>query len=169
MTSTENTAPSTRPLVDGDHEREPGCCFDCGDPHGCAYLVHDATWLAAWPEYSALRARLATAYPKGSPWRWHVHLLLCFGCLEKRLGRPLHPSDFDLSLPINAGVAFGMRLAGAPLPTFPCVVCSTPTTEKRNWQAGMLRPPGSRVLRSGRYPICSDACASKLVEAARGD
>jgi hypothetical protein len=71
-------------------------------------MVHDEVWLAAWPTYPEERRALIRAN-KGVPGA-RTHLLLCFDCLSKRLGRPLRIADFDLDVPINAGIRLGIVL-----------------------------------------------------------
>jgi hypothetical protein len=78
-------------------------CRDCGGVND-DYTVLNAVWEEAWPgcfEEQRL-ARLAGT---------KVRCLLCFRCLEARLGRPLAPSDFSLAMPINRGIAIGIAMA----------------------------------------------------------
>jgi|ERR1019366_2301329 hypothetical protein len=80
----------------------PGDCIDCGadtapctGKRGCRhagrweqYMVHDSVWPAA-----------------GLPLQpdiIEVHMYLCIGCLERRLGRRLMPKDFT-DCPLNRG------------------------------------------------------------------
>lgn len=83
-------------------------CYDCKRAAG-SYMVHRPVWDRAWPEYRELKRSLVSKY-KGTPGWFRAHLELCLGCLEKRLGRPLSPDDFDLSLPINDGVRLGLSM-----------------------------------------------------------
>lgn len=84
-------------------------CHDCGE-HFAFYMVHNWVWREAWPTYAAERQALMKKYKYTSEY-FRVHLDLCFSCLEKRLGRKLKPEDFDLDLPVNRGIALGMRIA----------------------------------------------------------
>ena len=101
-----------------DKPRKPFHCFDCGGPSH-EYMVDADVWLQAWPDYPEFRREMALKYKKlpEDPQRTNRlhHLLLCFPCLEKRLGRELVPADFDLALPANAGIAKGMTMAGAAI------------------------------------------------------
>lgn len=102
------------------------CCVDCGG-YGGDYMVRHEVWLAAWPDYEEVRAKLAPELrarverldqnavrraPDGETPKSHGrgYLLLCCDCLEKRLGRELTIADFDLRIPVNTGIAFGFRL-----------------------------------------------------------
>lgn len=85
-------------------------CYDCRRASG-SYMVKDKVWREAWPDYAVLKRSLVRRY-KGTPEWFRAHLVLCLGCLERRLGRNLTQDDFDLSLPINEGVALGLRMAG---------------------------------------------------------
>lgn len=38
------------------------------------------------------------------------HVVLCVGCVESALGRPLQPDDFDWSLPLNRMATYSPRL-----------------------------------------------------------
>lgn len=83
-------------------------CEDCAilPEH---YMVRNEVWALAWPDYEEERMR------RRRQWRHDgtgsFFCLLCFACLEKRLGRKLTANDFNLELPINKPIAFGMRLA----------------------------------------------------------
>jgi hypothetical protein len=101
-------------------------CFDClggGDP----FMVSDALWLEAWPTYTVdrrmMRARYETMYPEHhepalKPGHTRtkkgrgVSAILCFPCLEKRLGRRLVEDDFthhSINNPIRFGHMMGRR------------------------------------------------------------
>jgi hypothetical protein len=84
-------------------------CNDCGKLND-SYMVRNDVWRAAWPDYSHRKAEALRLYPKPDVRR---HLLLCFRCLEKRLGRTLFPQDFDLTLPINSGICLGLNMLAA--------------------------------------------------------
>ena len=104
----------------------PYGCHDCG----CwsdDYMVHDEVWLEAWPGYRKARSALhrearAEADPEGTlrksdpeayrvELRKHqVFLVLCFNCLEERLGRGLRLEDFKERAPINRGIFLGAAL-----------------------------------------------------------
>lgn len=83
-------------------------CFDCPTLYP-AYMVRDNVWLQAWPEYPKLRGAGRWRCGMGMTPRRRF-LGLCFTCLERRLGRPLAPVDFNLDLVINAGVKLGLRM-----------------------------------------------------------
>lgn len=55
-------------------------CMDCHRFDAEYYMVWDTVWRKAVPD------------GKGK---------LCFSCLEKRLGRPLHRGDFNMRVPLN--------------------------------------------------------------------
>lgn len=74
-------------------------CHDCKGPYSI-YQVHDAVWLEAFPSYPR---DVIDAHARGE------QLLLCFDCLERRLGRFLGLSDFPECI-ANSGVFFGYRL-----------------------------------------------------------
>jgi hypothetical protein len=50
------------------------------------YIVHDHVWEQAWPNSKTTGAATGTEYTCDE--------ILCVGCLEKRLGRQLTPTDF---------------------------------------------------------------------------
>lgn len=86
-------------------------CYDCRGWDSC-YMVHDEVWAKAWPDYREVRKALVQQY--GSPpvnglRKDRIFLCLCFGCLEKRLGRPLELGDFKRA-PINEPIFFGYRM-----------------------------------------------------------
>lgn len=83
-------------------------CYDCNRPGG-SYMVKRSVWNEAWPEYVKLKRSLVLKH-KGTPEWFRAHIELCLGCLEKKLGRPLAEADFDMDLPINDGVAIGLRM-----------------------------------------------------------
>jgi hypothetical protein len=92
-------------------------CYDC--KRGSEfYMVRRETWVRAWPEYDSLRREILAkrrellrdpdrAFPVSK------FLLLCFDCLERRLGRPLTVDDFDLDLIVNEPIRLGMRLGAS--------------------------------------------------------
>ena len=87
-------------------------CHDCkGGNHD--YMVKKEVWLQAWPtyheEHKALLAEIRQARKEGRT-NGRGHLLLCFNCLKKRLGRPLTVDDFDLDIIINDGIKLGVKL-----------------------------------------------------------
>jgi hypothetical protein len=63
-------------------------CTDCGKcvrkKAEYAYMVHKSIWLEA-----------------GGGIKWDG-IILCIGCLEKRLKRRLVPDDFDMKILLNA-------------------------------------------------------------------
>jgi hypothetical protein len=89
-------------------------------------MVHKHVWDAAWPEYAQLRSvltketrrridpkgTLATTNPREFKRRMreeHACLLLCFNCLEIRLGRRLMIEDFTPA-PVNRAVRLGYAM-----------------------------------------------------------
>lgn len=106
--------PATCRYCDGTGERHPENngsqfhCHDCKRPCG-SYMVKDAVWKQAWPEYAAKRQALVQKY-KGTSEFFRANLNLCLGCLQKKLGRKLQKEDFDLTLPINNLLLVGMEL-----------------------------------------------------------
>lgn len=94
-------------------------------------MVHNPVWKSAWPEgqpHKLVLRRHANMLFPDAPRTRHpdkhgrqhvlVHVLLCFGCLEERIGRALELDDFQLvnrdgtrPLPINAGILLGYRMA----------------------------------------------------------
>ncbi len=95
-----------------DGEEEPRVCVDCGtDTAPC----NAPPFTECSPEYGCSHA---------GTWEWYMVLdelwvrigqpdVLCIGCLEKRLGRPLTAADFS-DLPINEpGPRDSVRLAAA--------------------------------------------------------
>lgn len=72
------------------------------------YMVLPAVWRQAWPTYYREKAAANRAFKAGMAPR--KRFLLCFRCLEQRLCRKLTIDDFNLTLPINSGVALGYAL-----------------------------------------------------------
>lgn len=109
-------SPALRPCrwCNGKGERHPDNngsqfnCQDCRRPCG-SYMVKDAVWRQAWPDYAKKKQELMQKY-HGTPEYFRTHLSLCLGCLQKRLGRKLAKEDFDLTLPINNLLLVGMEL-----------------------------------------------------------
>jgi len=60
----------------------------------------------SFPNYREVKSKLPIAPGFNKP-----HVLLCFDCLEKRLGRNLRKNDFDLEIPVNAGIKLGIRFS----------------------------------------------------------
>lgn len=104
-----------------------GWCWDCGE--GVAdYIVQNEVWRAAWPDNDRMGKkrldRLKQAATRVFPERSrsidsnlvHVHVHLCFTCLEKRLGRKLIIADFTTKtragkiVKENAGIFLGFML-----------------------------------------------------------
>lgn len=81
-------------------------CYDCRRDCG-SYMVHDEVWDRAWPGYHQLRRELRAKYPVSKYGFWG--LVLCFKCLERRLGRPLVLGDFTKAV-INQPIVFGFGL-----------------------------------------------------------
>lgn len=77
-------------------------CVDCGELHG-TYMVDDRVWLQAFPDYAKVMSERLQADGRS-------HTYLCFGCLERRLGRPLTIDDFT-DAPCNTTVRFGFTMA----------------------------------------------------------
>lgn len=97
-------------------------CFDCGN-NAPVYMAHDHVWKTAWPDELEYRKQfrvelsLDPTAERNSKGRPVFALLLCFSCLERRLGRPLTIEDFRQNkrdgtepLPANAEVFFGYQL-----------------------------------------------------------
>jgi hypothetical protein len=109
-------SPGDCPRCAGTGKRRPNetkallRCRDCNAPSQ-SYMVRDEIWLAAWPTYNAERRALIRAHKTTNDPCHQTMLLLCFSCLDKRLGRPLRPDDFKLSLSVNAGIVLGMRMS----------------------------------------------------------
>lgn len=93
-------------VISGLNNRKPYHCFDCRGA-SASYMVRNEVWLKAWPDYENVKRNLKMVF-SGTPF---THLELCISCLEKRLGRNLNADDFDLNLPINHGIALGLRMA----------------------------------------------------------
>lgn len=83
---------------------QPGQCYDCRKQTPM-YMARNDVWGEAWPGYLKLRTQLILQN-QGV----RVHLLLCFGCLSKRLGRALTIDDFDLDIICNQGIRLGFEL-----------------------------------------------------------
>ena len=87
-------------------------CWDCkGWSH--AYMVHDEIWLKAWPDYPTMRLFLKSVLCTKSHGReagGEMRLVLCFECLEKRLGRKLRIVDLT-DYPINNLLKKGAAMA----------------------------------------------------------
>jgi len=96
------------PRVEPEADRNPipnfGECYDCRN-QAVWYMVRNEVWGEAWPDYLKLRTQLRLQN-QGKP----VHLLLCFKCLSKRLGRELTIDDFDLNIVSNHGILLGFEL-----------------------------------------------------------
>lgn len=90
------------PIPSGMNACSCADCLDCGvDTFHIAeyYMVQDVLWDEVNPD---------------------VEGMLCIGCLEKRLGRILQPSDFPSSVPLNADTSrrrsfrLSSRMEGMP-------------------------------------------------------
>lgn len=79
-------------------------CRDCSEVEHYQYMVRKPVWYQAMPDY-AEQVKARNALPN------RPAIMLCLPCLEKRLGRPLASSDFDLNLPGNQLLRWGMLLA----------------------------------------------------------
>jgi hypothetical protein len=88
--------------------RKPWECFDCGRPNH-DYFVYDSVWYKAWPTYAEDKTEAVQRY-RGTEQDRLKHLFLCLDCLQKRLGRRLHPRDFKLEVPVNAGIKLGIEM-----------------------------------------------------------
>jgi hypothetical protein len=82
-------------------------CWDCKLVHN-SFMVKDPIWKQAFPDYAEQKKKLKEKYKEDKPFLVTIHL--CFTCVEKRLGRKLVPSDFNLLLPINYGIVKGMEM-----------------------------------------------------------
>lgn len=82
---------------------------NCGDCHDCGgyaqYMVRGEIWGQAFPDYAQVRVQLIERLD-----RRFKGLDLCFSCLAIRLGRVLTIEDFDLTIPVNSAVVFGIQL-----------------------------------------------------------
>ncbi len=76
-------------------------CVDCGAED--RYMLVDAVWRKAFPDYHEVRRRRLEEDPT-------VFTNLCMMCVEKRLGRTLTINDF-VEYPINKNIFWGYRLA----------------------------------------------------------
>ena len=74
-------------------------------------MVHDTVWETAWPDHQAVLDALIAAYDPKATHAQNVQTFLCLDCLERRLGRWLTADDFDFALPINDGIAIGLKVA----------------------------------------------------------
>jgi hypothetical protein len=85
-------------------------CWDC-DKDATGYMLKDDLWHQAWPTYDNDRKEAAAQYGKDESGKRNpmACLCLCFGCLEKRLGRRLTPLDFNFKSKLNEGILLGMR------------------------------------------------------------
>ena len=72
--------------ANGRPVRKSRACLDCGvcvyELGEYAYILHDPVWQS----FGGFRSD---------------HVLLCVGCLETRLWRPLHCGDFNWRVPLN--------------------------------------------------------------------
>jgi len=109
----------------GEH---PFDCFDCGQIAD-GYMVHRYVWNVAWPDYIERTRERTQKFRKWKaefeveneqpPLKLHIkqwreknwkHLVLCFGCLETRLGRNLTIDDFT-EVNSNRGIRLGLVIA----------------------------------------------------------
>jgi len=121
----ETTLRPKHPIQGWSEKKKFMACHDCSAMSE-DYMVTKAVWDEAWPEYRKLRPKLhAEARQKADPdgmrkydpegfkkrLREHeVFLLLCFCCLEKRLGRNLQSTDFT-DVPINRPIFLGTKIS----------------------------------------------------------
>lgn len=78
--------------LEADKRTHPYSCFMCG--RNCTiHRLKDEVWAQACPDYLALKAKLRELY-KGTEFFEYTAYLLCFRCVEARLGRPLTRADF---------------------------------------------------------------------------
>ena len=81
-----------RPRMKDDKRTHPYSCFACG--RNCTiHRLKDEVWAQACPDYLALKAQLRDMY-KGTEYDDYRAYLLCFRCIEARLGRLLTRADF---------------------------------------------------------------------------
>ena len=88
-------------------------CWDCKqrtDP----YMVQDDVWLEAWPDYMVWREHLTSLLRTKDKPNNPLRLVLCFDCLERRLGRKLVIYDLT-SAPINRLLKKGAEMGLAEL------------------------------------------------------
>lgn len=79
-------------------------CYDCKQRTFDWYMLKDAVWCTAFPDYSEIRCSLRRQLGKSA------RIFLCYSCVERRLGRALVADDFRLDLPISSGILQGMRM-----------------------------------------------------------
>jgi hypothetical protein len=87
-----------------DMKRLYPVCYDCA----CTpsdYIVKNEIWDKAFPNYIEVRSKTPVLPGFKGP-----IVLLCLGCLEKRLGRNLKGDDFDFSIPVNASIKLGIKI-----------------------------------------------------------
>lgn len=81
----------------------PTPCYDCGEVEIEYYMLKDRVWALAFPEFDVLPVR----HPRIRP---SVGFQLCFGCLEKRLKRPLVEDDLA-EVPLNHMMGWFEKIA----------------------------------------------------------
>lgn len=87
----EDTA---RPRLSCDKREHPFSCLDCG--RTCTiHRLKDEVWLAACPNYRELKRTLIEMYAEDSRFADYRVVLLCFRCVERRIGRLLTQADFS--------------------------------------------------------------------------
>ena len=81
-----------RPRMEADKRTHPYSCFACG--RNCTiHRLKDEVWAQVCPDYLTLKAQLRDMY-KGTEYDDYRAYLLCFRCIEARLGRLLTCADF---------------------------------------------------------------------------
>jgi hypothetical protein len=87
-------ADTDRPRLPCDKREHPFSCLDCA--RTCTiHRLKDEVWLAACPNYHELKRTLIEMYAKDSRFADYRVVLLCFRCVEHRLGRLLTRADFS--------------------------------------------------------------------------
>jgi hypothetical protein len=89
-------------------------CYDCRKA-APSFMVLESIWRAAFPDYQEVKSHLQREWPGTETSHKHKrHVGLCLFCLERRLGRVLTKTDFDLGLPINQGILWGAMMEWRP-------------------------------------------------------
>lgn len=87
-------ADTDRPRLPCNKREHPFSCLDCA--RTCTiHRLKDEVWLAACPDYRELKRMLIEMYAKDSRFEDYRVVLLCFRCVERRLGRLLTRADFS--------------------------------------------------------------------------
>jgi trehalose/maltose hydrolase-like predicted phosphorylase len=77
-------------------------CSACGGWDSVC-MLQDAVWERVWPEH-------AVEVERDRQNNTRTYRLLCFVCIETRLGRHLTENDFNKKVPINFPIMKGIRI-----------------------------------------------------------